>query len=355
LGARDIVLTRAERVDGAPTVASRWLLRLETTMRAAGLFDADPAVGAAWDGGPWQAWQERLDRPDRTKPRPRPEPRPPLSARPRQLSVTAIGTLMRNPYGIYARYVLGLKPLDPLDADPGAAERGGILHEALAAYLGESHAVPPVDALDRLLALGEEAFGATLDRPGVRAFWWPRFERIAVWFLEQQAGLEPGRRVAAVEAQGRLEFAAPGGSFRLTARADRIDRLADGGLAVIDYKTGQTPTAPQVEAGLEPQLSLEAAIARAGGFDGVAPGEPAALAYWRLTGGEPAGEIREIRRDAAELAAAALEGLRDLIAAFDDPATPYHAVPDPSRAPRFDDYGHLARIAEWSAGGGGEE
>ncbi len=355
LGARDVVMTRAERAAGAPTVASRWLLRLETTMRAAGLFDADPAVGEAWDGGPWQAWQDRLDRPDRPEPSLRPEPRPPFSARPRRLSVTAIGTLMRNPYGIYARYVLGLKALDPLDADPGAAERGGILHAALAAYLGELADASPEAAHARLLQMGEQAFGATLDRPGVRAFWWPRFERIAGWFLAQQAALEPGRTVAAVEAEGWLDFESPGGPFRLTARADRIDRLADGGLAVIDYKTGQAPTAPQVEAGLEPQLPLEAAIACFGGFEGVAAGEPAALAYWRLTGGDPAGEIREIRGDAGELATVAFDGLRDLIAAFDDPDTPYHAVPDPARAPRFDDYAHLARIAEWSAGGGSEE
>ena len=262
---------------------------------------------------------------------------------------------MRNPYGVYARYVLGLKALDPLDSDPGAAERGGILHAALAAYLSEPADATFEEAHARLLMLGEQAFGATLDRPGVRAFWWPRFERIAGWFLAVQAGLEPDRTVAAVETKGRLDFEAPGGPFRLTARADRIDRLADGGLAVIDYKTGQAPTAPQVEAGLEPQLPLEAAIARFGGFEGVAAGEPSALAFWRLTGGDPAGEIREIRGDAAELATAALDGLHDLIAAFDDPDTPYHAVPDPSRAPRFDDYAHLARIAEWSAGGGGEE
>ncbi|MBT5416144.1 MAG: double-strand break repair protein AddB, partial [Rhodospirillaceae bacterium] len=110
LGARDVVLTRAERVEGAPTVPSRWLLRLETTMRAAGLFATDPAIREAWDGGPWQAWQDRLDRPERIAPCPRPAPRPPLAARPRRLSVTAIGTLMRNPYGVYARHVLDLRP-----------------------------------------------------------------------------------------------------------------------------------------------------------------------------------------------------------------------------------------------------
>ena len=355
LGARDVVLTRSERVEGAPTVPSRWLLRLETTMRAAGLFELDPAVSKAWDGGPWQAWQDKLDRPERVAPCPRPAPCPPLAARPRRLSVTAIGTLMRNPYGIYARYILGLKALPGLDADPGAAERGEILHAILARFLAEAADTPAEAAHARLLAIGEEVFGRTLDHPGVRAFWWPRFKRIAVWFLAEQAGLDAGRRFAVAEASGRVEIAAPGGPFLLTAKADRIDRLADGRLAVIDYKTGVAPSAPQVESGLEPQLSLEAAIARQGGFAGLAPGEPGELSYWRLTGGDPAGEVRTIRGDAAELAEAAFAGLCDLIAAFDDPATPYHAVPDPARAPRFDDYAHLARIAEWSAGGGGEE
>ena len=51
-----------------------------------------------------------------------PTPRPPVAARPRHLSVTEIETWMRDPYQIYARHILGLRALDPIEADPGEGE-----------------------------------------------------------------------------------------------------------------------------------------------------------------------------------------------------------------------------------------
>ena len=345
MGAEEVVLTRAERVEGAPSVPSRWLLRLDTVLKGAGLALAD-------DSGDWAAWRDALDAPAAVAPVPAPAPRPPVAARPRRLSVTRIGIWMRDPYAIYARHVLGLVPLDPLDADPGAAERGTFIHRALERFLAECPGAPPADALGRLLAHGRDAFGAALARPGVGAFWWPRFERIARWFVAEQARAAKEGRTLAAEAGGRIEITAPGGPFVLTARADRIDRLAAGALAIIDYKTGAVPGPGLVESGLEPQLPLEAAIAAAGGFEGVPAAAVAALEYWRLTGAEPPGERKALRGDPAALAADALAGLSALVAAFDDPSTPYRPRPDPARALRFDDYEHLARVREWSAGPG---
>ena len=51
----------------------------------------------------------------------------------------------------------------------------------------------------------------------------------------------------------------------------------------------------------------------------------------------------------AELAAKALKGLEGLIADFDNPATPYRAIRRPGFRYDYDDYAHLARVAEWSA------
>ena len=142
---------------------------------------------------------------------------------------------------------------------------------------------------------------------------------------------------------------APAGPFVLRAIADRIDVTTDGGLHIIDYKTGPPPGDAEVIAGFAPQLPLEAAIAAAGGFDNVAGDSIDSLAYWRLSGGEPAGEIRAIDELPERLAQDALAGLSQLVATYDDPETPYPAYPTPAAAPRYSDYDHLARVAEWSA------
>jgi ATP-dependent helicase/nuclease subunit B len=345
LGAPRVVLTRAMRVEGAPTVPSRWLLRLDTVLRAAGLADR---LGAAREP---LAWRVTLDAPRHRSTIAPPAPRPPLSARPRRLSVTQIETWMRDPYALYARAILTLTALDPIDADPGAAERGKFIHEALEHFVRAFPQSLPADAEAQLLAMGEAAFGQALDRPGVRSFWWPRFARIARWFVTTEAERRRLLHSSAGERSGQMALEAPAGPFLLTARADRIDRWRTPGLALIDYKTGGVPSNEDVGLGFSPQLPLEAAIAEAGGFTDIAPAEVVELAYWRLTGGDPPGEIESLAKAPATLRRLvddALRGVKDLVARFDDPATPYRAVPWPEKAPRYSDYVHLARIKEWS-------
>ena len=144
----------------------------------------------------------------------------------------------------------------------------------------------------------------------------------------------------------------PAGDFTLTARADRIDLLADGSLAVVDYKTGQPPSAPQVESGLVPQLSLEAAMIERGAFPDLPENPVGQLAYLRLSGGRPPGQERVLKLDAAAVAAHAFEGLTNRIAAFDREETPYLSRLRPMFEGREGDYDHLARVREWSSGTG---
>jgi ATP-dependent helicase/nuclease subunit B len=356
MGAPRVVLTRATRVEGAPTVPSRWLLRLDALL---GRFPGKRAL-LAKDAPVLLAALDALDRP--APPWPHvpapapPAPRPPLAARPRQLSVTRIETWMRDPYAIYARHILKLVPLDPLDADAGAAERGQIVHHALDAFMKECPGTLPPDALDRLIRIGRRAFRPLIDQPGVAAFWWPRFLNVAAWFVENERLRRAGLAESVTETKGRLTFEGPAGPFVLTAKADRIDRDRLGRLLIVDYKTGRPPRAADVAAGFAPQLPLEALIAVAGNFAGVGAGPVADLAYWRLSGGEPAGEITPLAKTEAALAdliAQARDGLLRLIAAFDDPATPYLAEPDPERASAYPDYAHLARVKEWAGEDGG--
>lgn len=344
LCAPEVVLTRAVRVDGTPTVPSRWLLRMDAVLKAVGV------ERGRWRRD-WLDWFAALDRPARIAPLPPPAPRPPVDARPRHLWATQVETWMRDPYAIYARHVLRLKALDPIDADPGAAEYGEIVHQALENFCRAYPEALPSDPLDRLLEIGRETFGEKLATPGVWAFWWPRFERVARWFVAQETRRRPTVASVASEVSGSIDIDAPGGPFRISAKADRIDRLRDGGLVVIDYKTGAPPSAKEVAAGFAPQLPIEAAIVRAGGFPDVPPGPLAALCYWRLSGNAAGGEERSAGDDPEGLADQALAGLARLVAAFDDPETPYEARPHPDRAPRFSDYQHLARVKEWAVGG----
>ncbi len=342
LAAPEVVLTRAARQEGVPTVPSRWLLRLDAVLHAAGLDAAprpDKTVRFA---------AEQIDEPEQYRPLPPTAPRPPLAARPRQLSVTQIETWLRDPYAIYARHILDLKPLDELDADPGRADLGIAIHRALDEFVRRYPRALPADVETELLEIGRGHFGAMLSRPGVWAFWWPRFERIVRWLVAEERTHRSDVVESLSECRGSLTLAAPGGPFTLTANADRIDRLATGGFLLVDYKTGSLSSKKEVELGYAPQLPLEGAILRDGSFAGVA-GVPAALEYWRLSGGVPAGQRRQIGEDdPGKLIASVLVRVTALIERFDDPATPYLAQPAPQWAPRFSDYRHLERVsAHW--------
>ena len=357
-GAPDVILLRAEKLGGQPMVAARWLERLGSVLKRLGLSHALPEENR--DSARLLSWQDRLNGvPERLPILPRPAPRPPVAARPRGLSATRVETLMRDPYQIFAERILRLRALEDLEADLGAAEKGTMIHAALDDFVKTYPGDLPEDAADILIALGEQAFGAeSLARPAVRAFWWPRFERIARWFAAREADRRGGLAESHTEIRGEYTFDSPGGPFTLSAEADRIDLYRDGGYAILDYKTGAVPTKKDVESLSAPQLVLEAAILKQGGFPDVTPGHVSELAYWKLSGGDPAGAVTVIDKvDADALAETVLEKLKALIAAYDDPATAYTPVPRRNEAPKYNDYEHLARIKEWSLGdsdGGGE-
>jgi ATP-dependent helicase/nuclease subunit B len=342
-----VLLTRALRQAGQPTRPSRWLLRIEAELDGLGLLkEGSPYKVPSWRGAYYPSLARLLDE-EKPRPAARPEPCPPVSARPRRISVTQVELWRRDPYAVYARHILKLDPLEPLDADPAAAELGTALHDALAKFVGSVDAKHlPANALDLLMREADAALGPIIDRPGVWAFWRPRFLRIARWFV----AAEVERRAAgtlplAVETKATLEFAAPAGPFTLSGKADRIDRQPDGTLAIVDYKTGVLPKAEDIQLGFAAQLPLEAVMAEAGAFKGI-KGKVTALEYWRLAGRE-GGEIKPVKADVAALIAVTRAGFEALVASYDNPAKTYPALPRPLRAARFNDYVQLARTAEW--------
>jgi ATP-dependent helicase/nuclease subunit B len=363
LGTEEVILSHAAKVGGAPAVASRFLHRLEAVV---GDARWTAAVAA---GENYVRYAEELDRPAQVTPIAQPEPRPPREARPLRLSVTAIEDWLRDPYTIYAKYILKLAPLDPIDMPLSAADRGSAIHASLGDFTVAYNKALPDDPAYALRRIGETHFAPLMTRPEARALWWPRFLRIASWF----AAWEIDRRinVASIDAEVRGEIVIPldhGRVFHLSARADRIEHRSDRTFALLDYKTGQPPTGKQVRMGLSPQLTLEAAILREGGFKGIAAGSSVSeLVYVRLSGNNPPGDERVLelkieRKDEAQSADdAAIEArakLEALIRRFEDEATAYTSLSLSMWSNRYGSYDDLARIKEWSAnggaGGGGE-
>jgi ATP-dependent helicase/nuclease subunit B len=238
---------------------------------------------------------------------------------------------------------------------PDSAERGTLIHDILERFVRERPAGPfDSAAMQRLLAIGREEFSKHSDFPEVIALWWPRFERIAHWFVQTEAGRD-GVTMRNVEGRGRIEVTP---DFALTARADRLDLLDDGALAIIDYKTGAPPKIDEVLA-LSPQLPLEGLIARRGGFEGLPAAEPSALVYYRLSGRGEGGSVEDRSSRPAkgskpevtlpEALALTETRLHALIAQYARSKTEYVSRKIPKRSRVFlGDYDHLARVAEWS-------
>jgi ATP-dependent helicase/nuclease subunit B len=347
--APSVVLSCPRRLDGAPVVPARWLTRLETMLAG---------QGAALPVHPAAAWVRELDQPvDGPRPIRPPRPCPPVALRPRKLSVTEIETWLRDPYAIHARHVLGLAVLKPLDEATDAADYGTIVHAGMRRFLQQHGIRWPADAEQQLRRAMARALAEAGLREALVAWWAPKLERIADWVarIEAERRSERPPVTIAAEVSGVYELARPGGMFRLTGRADRIERRRGGCLTILDYKTGTPPSQKEVDAGLAPQLLLEAAMAGAGAFGASLTGAVEDLSYWHLTGGFHAGELRTLfKGDGAAIAAAvaeAREALCRLIDAYDAPDRCYLSQPQPGFAPRFSDYTQLARVAEWAAAG----
>jgi ATP-dependent helicase/nuclease subunit B len=357
LGADEVILTYAAKVGGAPAVASRFLHRLEAV-----------AGEARWNaaqttGEKYVRFANALDRHEKPTPIAQPAPTPPLAARPLKLSVTAIEDWLRDPYTIYTKYILKLTPLDPVDMPLSAADRGSAIHETLGEFTQTFSAIFPDDPAGALRGIGAKHFAALMERPEARTLWWPRFLRIAAWFSDWEIARRGNLEGIDAEIHGEIPIRLDNArTFILSARADRIERRRDGTFAILDYKTGQPPTGKQVRMGLSPQLTLEAAILKEGGFRGIAAGSTVSeLAYVRLSGNNPPGEHKslELRINKSDTPqspdVAAIEARRKLealILAFENEAQAYTSLNLSMWSNRYGAYDDLARIKEWSAAGG---
>jgi ATP-dependent helicase/nuclease subunit B len=350
--ARDVVLLNTERRGDAPAVASRWLWRLRTLAKGAEIeLPSRPEV---------IDWARALDGPIEPAPASlrtatRPRPTPPVAARPRRLPVTGVERWVRDPYSIYAREILGLRPLERPDEPVEARARGTAIHAAFERFARE---IP-----DELGEGAGRAFSRILidelGRAGVPAASLTReralADNVAPWVIAFEQRRRPGARLL-IEQSGEHAFLTAGGAFTVSAKADRIELRADAA-DILDFKTGAAPSKKQVQAGLSPQLTLTAAILHHGGFADIGRTPPRELVYVRVSGGRVPGreEVRAGEGESLDLALHALEGLRRRVESFDIETTPYISWAAPQFIDRYEgDYDHLARLWEWHVIGEGD-
>ncbi|HTU12551.1 MAG TPA: double-strand break repair protein AddB, partial [Allosphingosinicella sp.] len=336
LGAPRVLVTRARRDARAPAIASRFWLRLEAMT---GGLTRRPEL---------RKWAQAIDRPVDYRPARRPAPSPAPEERPRTISVTEVDRLKADPYAFYARKLLNLMALDPVDADPTAAWRGSAVHAVLEAWMKEDDCDPA-----KLRARADALLEAQAAHPLMRALWQPLLSEAIDFIADQvEANQKEGRRPLAAELWGAIDLA----GVRLGGKFDRIDLMADGGLAIVDYKTGQPPQKKAVGAGYSLQLGLLGLIAEQGGFKGVA-GAAACFEYWSLArapSGERAGQRGYVASpiggrnglDAAEFTALAAAHFTAAAQSWLTGSEPFTAKLHPEYAP-YGDYDQLMRLDEW--------
>lgn len=337
LGGEEVYLTRSERVQGTPMVKSRWWLRLETILKAMKV-EIERVEDVLY-----RLIAKHLDEPQKFIRLNPPSPKPPVSARPRELAASAIEMWMRDPYSIFAKYILRLKPLEEIDPDLSVADYGNIIHSILEQFNNKYPKEFPPEARAELIALGEKYFKENDVAMETKAFWWPKFVKSVEWIVEKEQQYRPKIKMVHNEVKGRMILNAPAGEFVLTAKADRVDETRDGRINIIDYKTGKARSKNEVEKGFAPQLPIEGLIAENGGFEHLPKKEISELIYWQLAKKETV-----IAEKMPEILNNNLTKIAELIHLFDFATTGYLCQPNPKRIPEYSDYEHLARVKEWA-------
>lgn len=343
VGARRVVLTRASRDAEAETVPSRWLNRLTNLINGLPERQGPEAYRAMCArGDDWLRMVETMERPASTiPPARRPSPRPPVETRPRELPVTSIKTLIRDPYEIYARRILRLRKLDPLRAEPDPRLRGQVLHDVIERFVKSFDPnLPPERLQEQLLLAAQEVFEAEIPFPSAQRLWLARIRKIAESFVADEFVRRTEGTPAIMEEKDSISLKMP--VFTLTAKPDRIDILHDGRARILDYKSGTVPSKKQMRS-FDKQLLLEAAMAERGAFTKIGPVAVADMTYIRL-GGD--GETQIIEPETGELDEVWVKFTK-LIARYFNPEQGYTARRAMHSVDATSDYDQLSRFGEW--------
>ncbi|WP_032113148.1 PD-(D/E)XK nuclease family protein [Candidatus Paracaedibacter symbiosus] len=333
--ANGVYLTRSEQHNGSATVPSRLWQRVQTVLKQYQLTSPE--------GAKLKALVRQLDQSDTIKPGIAPQPQPPSHVKPKHYSVTDIERLLRDPYSVYAKNILKLKKLEPLDQPLTAREWGQLVHQVLDLTFKRHHPREGAAFVEAMKQIGRDIFTPYLEDVVVKTFWWYRFQQICDW-IGQIPGLADTAKIA-TEVRGQIELMIGTQAITLTAIADRIDTLGGGKYQLVDYKTGMLPTEIDIRLGFAPQLALEGLILKRGGFGALQPDELNAV-YWELKGGLDGGTIKFLK-DYGTLLSEAANGLEALLSYFHGEGAVYLSCPWGEEKVKFNDYRQLARVDEW--------
>lgn len=336
LGGKEVILTYPQSKNNSPTLKSRFLLKLETILKINYHQIAD---------GKYYQQLLKLSTQGQSKQsinRPSPVVKKTID----RLSTTDVSKFLRDPYYLYAKRILRLKPLKSIEQEPSFAEFGNFVHRVLENFIKDYQKIAPEQRLEKLVNdYGKNIFDDYFPSPHSRLLWWPKFENIAKWFIKKEVELRVNLAQILVEVEAEIII----NNIILTTKIDRVNFYKDGRVTIIDYKSGILPRDMDVTSGLEPQLAVEAIIITQGNIKNYPELNNQIkvvnnLEYWNLKGRDQ-NEIKE-RQDSEELIAAADSGVKELMNILSENNFSYICCPN-FEIYQKNDYYHLARIEEW--------
>ncbi len=186
--------------------------------------------------------------PDHIAPEMPAEPNPPVHARPRHLRISALDTLLKDPYSMYAQYILGLEPLDTYDTKAGNREFGTLAHSLIQKIvsgelnLGTFNEWTTSQIIRYALSEGESLF------------WQRRLTVIAAFADALKTDLQAHDTPFTLEETLTAAIEINGHTFTLDGRADMIAHDAREGASITDFKTGTAFTVSDMRDGKTAQL-----------------------------------------------------------------------------------------------------
>lgn len=238
---------------------------------------------------------------------------PPIHTRPRTISATALRQLMQNPYGFYAKYILGLKSLPCIWTRPTPKDFGILVHHIIEQILENNFSIKDIENYNVFFSL-----------------WNNRIEKIIQWVQAQMQELSV--QEIFVEKEIMIEICSQQIPINLSARIDTFLKTLQGNLT-INFKTGQPPLKQDVISGYEPQLAIEMYLGA------VFFKEPCQGEFWYLKGTQPVGSVVNI-----PLGYDYIEQQISRIAHhYLLTQSPFFSCPWPLKKPKYDQYFHLER------------